>query len=421
MPPSSPQGEVDLLSFISGHACEISVRPFLDQLKNRKSKRNTANWRFIQIRTPSFPRDTGVERHRSLVGKRWSALNSKMARPMARPDAVDSHNAVCSLIELSNSPPFGSKRPLELTDPPGPPAWPKAQRQEGSSSPAEMAAMLLSPNTVMPMAIDNLLSSRHFSPRSAEFPSVLLTPSTVSELSARLDTQRAMTDAQKSTQAESLFLSDKRSLAEEPVLNRPNLSRLSSFLADAESPPPSQIYLSREGPPLFSSSMPWLSAPWLSSQLNKASQPLGRPSEKPASCMTKMLDSGLGGGRSATGQTGLTARWQASVWASLNDSDQDSKALLAPLVSCDPQEVPERLQRVPPQHLEVLPAETLFLVQQFRRYLATRQVPWQGEVAVRPQTVARSQPVRTTEMPRVLSQFDQLSHGQKPVPLRNRA
>jgi len=282
--------------------------------------------------------------------------------------------------------------------------------------------MLLSPNTVMPMAIDlNLLSSRHFSPRSAEFPSVLLTPSTVSELSARLDTQRARLDAQQSMQSDSLFLSKKRGLAQanESVLSRPNLSRLSSFLADADSSPASQIYLSREGPPLFSSSMPWLSAPWLSSQLNAASQPLGRPSEKPASSMTSPASSLAGGsGRGTTtvttGQAGLTTRWQASVWASLNEGDRDSKALLAPLVSCDPQEVPARLQRVPPQHLEALPADTLLLVQQFRRYLATRQVPWQGAVAVRPQ------PVRTTEMPRVLSQFDQLSHGQKQQ-ARNRA
>lgn len=279
--------------------------------------------------------------------------------------------------------------------------------------------MLLSPNTVMPMAIDlDLLSSRHFSPRSAEFPSVLLTPSTVCELSARLDTQRARLDAcEQSTQSESLFLSKKRGLAQanESVLSRPNLS---SFLADADSSP-SQIYLSREGPPLFSSSMPWLSAPWLSSQLNAASQSLGRPSEKPASSMTSPASSLAGGsGRGTTvttGQAGLTARWQASVWASLNEGDRDSKALLAPLVSCDPQEVPARLQRVPPQHLEALPADTLLLVQQFRRYLATRQVPWQGEVAIRP-------PVRTMEMPRVLSQFDQLSHGQKQqAPLRNRA
>ena len=342
---------------------------------------------------------------------------------MSGPATVDSHNAVCSLMELSNSPPFGSKRPLELIEPTGLAAWPKAQRQEGSSSPAEVAAMLLSPNTVMPMAIDlNLISSRHFSPRSAEFPSVLLTPSTVCELSARLvATQRARLDAQQSTQSESLFLSKKRGWAQanESVLSRPNLSKLPSFLADAESAS-AQIYPSREGPPLFSSSMPWLSAPWLSSQLNAASQPLGRPSEKPASSMTSPASSlGCGSGRGTTvttGQAGLTARWQASVWASLNEGDQGSKALLAPLVSCDPQEVPERLQRVPPQHLEALPAETLFLVQQFRRYLATRQVPWQGEVAVRPQ------PVRTTEMPRVLSQFDQLSHGQKQqAPLRNRA
>ena len=342
---------------------------------------------------------------------------------MSGPDTADSHNAVCSLMELSNSPPFGSKRPLELMEPTGLAAWPKVQRQEGLSSPAEVASMLLSPNTVMPMAIDlNLLSARHFSPRSAEFPSVLLTPSTVCELSARLDTQRARLDAQQSTQSESLFLSKKRGLAQanDSVLSRPNLSRLSSFLADADSSPPSQIYLSREGPPLFSSSMPWLSAPWLSSQLNAASQTLGRPSEKPASSMTSPASSLAGGsGRGTTvttGQAGLTARWQASVWASLNEGDRGSKALLAPLVSCDPQEVPARLQRVPPQHLEALPAETLFLVQQFRRYLATRQVPWQGEVAVRPQ------PVRTTEMPRVLSQFDQLSHGQKQqAPLRNRA
>ena len=281
--------------------------------------------------------------------------------------------------------------------------------------------MLLSPNTVMPMAIDlNLISSRHFSPRSAEFPSVLLTPSTVCELSARLvDTQRARLDAQQSTQSESLFLSKKRGWAQanESVLSRPNLSKLPSFLADAESAS-AQIYLSREGPPLFSSSMPWLSAPWLSSQLNAASQTLGRPSEKPASSMTSPASSLAGSGRGTTvttGQAGLTARWQASVWASLSEGDQDSKALLAPLVSCDPQEVPARLQRVPPQHLEALPADTLLLVQQFRRYLATRQVPWQGEVAIRP-------PVRTTEMPRVLSQFDQLSHGHKQqATLRNRA
>ena len=276
--------------------------------------------------------------------------------------------------------------------------------------------MLLSPNTVMPIAIDlNLLSARHFSPRSAEFPSVLLTPSTVCELSARLDTQRARLDAQQSTQPESLFLSKKRGLAQadESVLSRPNLSRLSSFLADADSPQPSQIYLSREGPPLFSSSMPWLSAPWLSSQLKTASQPQGRPSEKPVSSMTKMLDNGPdgGSGRGGTGQAGLTARWQASVWASLNDGDRDNKALLAPLVSCDPHEVPERLQRVPLRQLEALPADTFVLVQQFRRYLATRQVPWQGEVQLRAQPV---RPVRTTEMPRVLSQFDQLSHVAKP-------
>ena len=277
--------------------------------------------------------------------------------------------------------------------------------------------MLLSPNTVMPMAIDlNLLSSRHLSARSADqslFPSVLLTPNTVSELSARLDYQRAGLDAQKAVQAGSLFVSKNESptQASETAPGRPNLSRLSSSFPDS----PPQMYLSREEepPPLFSSSMPWLSAPWLSSQLKTASQPQGRPSEKPVSSMTKMLDNGPdgGSGRGGTGQAGLTARWQASVWASLNDGDRDNKALLAPLVSCDPHEVPERLQRVPLRQLEALPADTFVLVQQFRRYLATRQVPWQGEVQLRAQPV---RPVRTTEMPRVLSQFDQLSHVAKP-------
>jgi len=304
---------------------------------------------------------------------------------------ADSHNAISSLIELSNSPPPGMKRSLAQPRE----EMPKIPRSDMLSAAAE-AAMLLSPQTVMPMAIDLKLVSSRNSPMSAQVPPVLLTPSTMRALAASLNQKEY-------TKQHSPMLAEQRHPHEtdDQVLTRPNLKLLSSFLADSESPDSVTACTPR--------------VPWLSSHLKQhmADQITGAPRVAARSEVEPPRRStGATGGSlpllSTLGQfqdgNGITARWQASVWASLDDKDSSSKAWLAPLVSCDPSEVAERLRRVSSPQLAALPAEPRLLVQQFMRYLATRQ----GE--------PKPQPVRTTQTPVVLSQFDQLSRGNQRAP-----
>ena len=282
----------------------------------------------------------------------------------------ESHQAVCTLMELSSSPQLGAKRPLE------PPKYEIPKKPRGDPSfKAEQSALLLSPNTVGSMAVDlNLISPRP-SPQSSHIPQVLLTPSTMTALSAGLGMS-----------GETSML-HQRGEATPDIMSKSNLKVLSSFLAD-------------ESPDSITSRTPMTSAPWLSSQLPHLQQLPGRSAEKSGSYQ---LLSGLG---ASTGPGQLTTRWQASVCASLEEKDAASKALLAPVVSCNPSEVPERLQRVSSPQIAALPAEPRILVQQFLRYLAARQ----GET--------RPQPVRTTKKaPReVLSCFDQLSRGSQRPP-----
>lgn len=274
----------------------------------------------------------------------------------------ESHQAVCKLMELSSSPQLGAKRPLE----PPKNEIPKKPRGDPSFE-AEQSALLLSPNTVRSMAVDlNLISSR-LSPKSSHIPQVLLTPSTMTALSAGLGVS-----------GETSML-HQRGEATPDIMSKSNLKVLSSFLAD-------------ESPDSITSRTQMTPAPWLSSQLPHLQQLLGRSAEAPSGLQQLRRQ--------------LTTRWQASVWASLEEEDAASKALLSPVVSCNPSEVPERLQRFSSSQIAALPAEPRVLVQHFLRYLAARQ----GET--------RPQPVRTTKKaPReVLSCFDQLSRGSQRPP-----